>query len=339
MAIRIGILCPSNIAYRRFLPALKKNKDFAYVGVAYAAANEWFGGQAEDEVLSGERLKAEDFQRSYGGEVIQGYRSLLERSDIDAVYLPLPPAVHYEWAKKALQQGKHVLVEKPSTTRAEDTADLIQTARQSDLAVHENYMFVYHRQIREIKRVIDDGEIGEIRLIRASFGFPFRGANDFRYNKSLGGGALLDCGGYPIRLARLLLGDTAELIDGALTVSGTYGVDLYGNATLRNDSGLTAQIAFGMDNAYQCWLEVWGSKGLLTAERVFTPPAEFSPKLVIQTNDGTRTIDVEPDDQFCNSIGVFEECIKNPEYREIRYADILCQARIIDKLRSMGERG
>ena len=118
MTIRIGILCPSNIAYRRFLPALNKHGGFTYVGVACANSAEWFGGHAAPEVLAAERKKAESFQELSGGEVFEGYKTLLERADVDAVYLPLPPALHYTWAKEALERGKHVFVEKPSTTSA-----------------------------------------------------------------------------------------------------------------------------------------------------------------------------------------------------------------------------
>lgn len=336
--IRIGVLCPSNIAFRRFLPALKKHGGFAYIGVACAGVAEWAGGSATPEVLEQERRKAEDFRKAYGGEVFEGYAALLDRDDIDAVYLPLPPALHVSWAKKALARGKHVFLEKPAATSARDATELIALAKAARLALHENYMFVYHRQIAEIQRLIAAGELGELRLIRASFGFPFRGAKDFRYNKALGGGALLDCGGYPIRLARLLLGETAELVDGHLFQSRDFGVDLYGNATLRNASGLTAQLAFGMDNAYQCRLEVWGSKGTLTADRIFTPPADLAPKLTIQNNDGTRVIDIEPDDQFCNSLSVFERCVNDAAAREARYADILGQAQAVDALKRRGER-
>ena len=334
MTIRIGIICPSNIAFRRFLPALKQCEGFEYVGVAYAAPEEWFGGNASPEVIRGEREKAERFAETYGGEVISGYEALLARPDVDAVYLPLPPALHFRWGRRALENGKHLLMEKPFTTGLAETEELLALAGEKGLAVHENYMFVYHRQITEIQRLISSGELGEVRLIRASFGFPFRGADDFRYNWEMGGGALLDCGGYPIRLARLLLGDTARLVDGQLTESAEFGVDLYGNATLRNDAGLTAQVAFGMDNAYQCKLEVWGSKALLTADRVFTPPADLAPKLTVQDNDGTKVIEVEPDDQFRNSIGVFERCVADGAFRRERYADIAEQNRIVDELRN-----
>ncbi len=334
MTIRIGIICPSNIAFRRFLPALKRCGSFEYIGVAYAAPEEWFGEKPAAEVIESERKKAESFSETYGGEVIRGYETLLARPDVDAVYLPLPPALHFRWGKRALESGKHLFMEKPFTVGLAETDELLALAKERNLAVHENYMFIYHRQITEIQRLIGSGELGETRLIRASFGFPFRGSGDFRYDKTLGGGALLDCGGYPIRLARLLLGNSAQLADGHLSNDNRYGVDLYGNATLRNDVGLTAQVAFGMDNAYQCSLEVWGSKALLTADRVFTPPADMSPKLTLRDNDGIRVIEVEPDDQFRNSIGVFERCVSDCKFRQERYADIVRQSKIVDELRN-----
>ncbi|NCE65119.1 gfo/Idh/MocA family oxidoreductase [Pseudoflavonifractor sp. 524-17] len=338
MTIRIGIICPSNIAYRRFLPALKKCENFTYVGVAYATAEEWFGRDVEGNdasVLLKEKEKAEGFVKEFGGKVFQGYEELLSTPKIDAVYLPLPPALHFKWAQKALERGKHVFVEKPSTTCAADTAGLVELADAAGLALHENYMFIYHRQISEIQSVIASGELGALRLIRASFGFPFRGAQDFRYNRALGGGALLDCGGYTLRLARLLLGDTAKVVDGYLSEHNDFGVDLYGNAVLRNEAGLTAHIAFGMDNSYQCQLEVWGSKGCLMADRVFTPPADFAPKLVVQTGGGSREIAVEPDDQFYHSLQVFARCVAEVDFRKERYEELLRQIELVSQLEQM----
>ena len=120
-------------------------------------------------------------------------------------------------------------------------------------------MFVYHTQLDWIRKKISEGTIGEVRLIRIDFGFPFRGANDFRYNKALGGGALLDCGGYTLKLASLFLGDSAKVTASQLNGKDGFEVDIYGSATLTNNEGLTAQVSFGMDNSYKCSLEVWGS--------------------------------------------------------------------------------
>lgn len=215
--IRFGIICPSEIAFRRFLPALQNAGDkikFAAIGIA--SPKEWFGDltnisqEAIDLQQSRERIKAQSFIDQFGGEIIVGYGNLVSSVKIDAVYLPLPPALHFQWAQKALEAGKHVFVEKPSTTSLADTDDLIRIASEKELALHENYMFVYHDQLDALNKVVQSGEIGNVRLYRISFGFPLRQLNDFRYNKKLGGGALLDAGGYCMKYARYLLGDTAK---------------------------------------------------------------------------------------------------------------------------------
>ena len=75
---------------------------------------------------------------------------------------------------------------------------IIKIAKEKNLAVAENFAFVYHPQIQKIKELIESNRIGNVQLIRSNFGFPFRSKNDFRYNKNLGGGALLDCGCYTL---------------------------------------------------------------------------------------------------------------------------------------------
>lgn len=96
-------------------------------------------------------------------------------------------------------------------------------------------MFAFHKQIEDIKKIVADGEIGNVRLIRIDFGFPKRAQNDFRYNKKLGGGALFDCGGYPVKLARILLGGDVHITDANFIMSEEHNVDLYGSATLKNE--------------------------------------------------------------------------------------------------------
>ena len=145
--MRIGIICPSEIAFRRFLPALKEAGCFEYAGVAIASKEEFVG--ATDEILAKERAKAQTFVDTYGGKIYEGYKTLIESDDVDAIYLPLPPGLHYKWAKAALDAGKHTLVEKPCTIALSNTEDLLKEAGEKGLAVHENYMFAFHNQDRK----------------------------------------------------------------------------------------------------------------------------------------------------------------------------------------------
>jgi len=335
--IRIGIIGPSEIAYRRFMPALSKVNQIQYVGIAYANRDEWFGKDCDvqnnvaEQVIEQERDKAILFKKQYGGKLFNSYTSLLESDEIDAVYLPLPPALHFNWAKRALLSNKHILVEKPATLSYEETKELIYQAQKSELAVHENYMFTFHKQLTAIENIVKSGKIGDIRLYRISFGFPRRSSNDFRYNKKLGGGALFDCGGYTIKYATLLLGSTTNFASAQLNYIKEFTVDVYGSATLVNEQGITIQVAFGMDNSYKCELEIWGSKGSLTTGRILTAPADFIPSAIINIEGQLEEIALPPDDTFKKSIQHFLDSISDPISREDNYDSILFQAKMIDE--------
>lgn len=326
--IRIGVLCPSEIAFRRFMPALNKLADFEYVGIACASADEWFGNPT-DELVRNEKAKAENFRSAYGGKIFDSYDALLFSDEIDSVYIPLPPALHFRWAKKALENGKHVLLEKPFATTLEDAQELISIAKEKKLAVHENYMFVYHTQLDWIKEKVESGAIGDVRLIRIDFGFPFRGANDFRYNKALGGGALLDCGGYTVKLAGLFLGDTARVTASQLNSKDGFEVDIFGSATLTNDDGLTAQVSFGMDNSYKCSLEIWGSTGTIFTNRILTAPEGFEPTVTVKQGNEEQTYTLPADDTFKKSIEYFSLCVDSETERAAHYDEILRQCAAI----------
>lgn len=313
--MKLGILGTADIAFRRFLPALQKCPDMTYAGVASRTPE-----------------KGRRFVEQFGGKVYESYDALLDDESIDAVYVPLPPALHYEWGKKVLRSGKHLLMEKPFTTSLEETEELLALAREKNLAVHENYMFLYHSQLGHIKKLAADGALGDIRLYRMSFGFPKRGEGDFRYQKALGGGALLDCGGYPVRLALELLGDTAKVVQAKLSQPEGYEVDLFGSVVLENGEGLCAQVSFGMDNAYQCQLEVWGSKATLIAPRIFTAGAGIEPSLILRSSTNEEVVKLPEDDQFLHSIEQFE----NLYHKKAITALIAEQAKLVDEIREVG---
>lgn len=340
--IRIGIICPSEIAFRRFMPALKKAEDsIVFVGIGYASPEEWFGdinnvsAETIKEQQERECAKAQTFIDAFGGKIYQGYKKLIDSDDIDAIYLPLPPALHYKWAKMALENGKHVFVEKPSTTTLADTDALIEIASKKGLALHENYMFVFHDQLKALDDVVKSGEIGDVRLYRISFGFPLRAKNDFRYNKAFGGGALLDAGGYTMKYANYLLGNTAKVVTAQVNNIDGFEVEMFGSCTMVNDKGLTAQLAFGMDNDYKCEVEIWGSKGTITSNRILTAPEGFIPTYTIKKNLDFETRNLPADDAFLKSIKRFIECVKNEGTRKDNYEILHQQESLVEQFKTL----
>lgn len=342
--MKIGIICPSEIAIRRFLPALQKTDKIEYVGVAYASFQEWFNGTQECEKkisvrtsIQQEAIKAEKIQQAFGGKVFCGYRNMIESDEVDAVYIPLPPALHFIWAKAALENHLHVFVEKPSTVSLKDTAELVRIAEKNSLALYENYMFVLHSQLQEVADAVKNGEIGSVRLYRIDFGFPYRGADDFRYKKELGGGALLDCGGYALKYANILLGGKAKVVQADVSYENEQNVEIFGSGVLKNREGVNVQIAFGMDNEYRCNIDIWGSRGTLFSSRILTAPDGFVPSYTITKDGKTKVKQMYSDDAFQKSIQKFMDCIEYEEERKNSYREMLRQQFLVEEFARLAD--
>ena len=338
--IRIGVICPSEIALRRFMPALQKASGIEFVGIASCTAEERYGTrdsytEKELEIIENDFKKAEVFIEQYGRKLYSSYAEICESDDIDAIYIPLPPALHFRWAKYALEHGKHVFVEKPSTLYAADSRELVELAEKNGLAIHENYMFAFHKQLEEISQMIARGDIGKVRLYRVSFGFPRRAAGDFRYIKALGGGALNDCGGYTLKYADMLLGKQGKLLCATSCKDTETDIDISGAAVMTNEEGVTVQVAFGMENEYKCELEAWGSTGALRHERILTAPAGFVPTCTIKRGQEVETITLSEDDTFLSSIRYFANCVEDETTRAESRNAIVRQAEFVDEFRRM----
>lgn len=316
--MKLGILGGASIVVDRFLPALKKVENIECIGVATRDVN-------------GE--KANKISKNFGIKIYSSYDELIENPNVDSIYIPLPPALHFIWAKKALLKRKNVFLEKPSTISVAEIRELVEIAEKNNLALYENYMFLKHAQLEEIKKQIEDGLIGDVRLYRSCFSFPKRANNDFRYNRELGGGALLDAGGYVVKLATYLLGDEMEIVSAMLNTPNGENVDFYGSFTAKNSKGKIFQGAFGMDNNYECSLEVFGQNAKLVTGRIFTAGADFEPKMEIFSNNPKIEITLPKDDHFMNSINYFNNLVKGKEDKKLEYNRLLKQAINIEKIR------
>ncbi|MER8236261.1 Gfo/Idh/MocA family oxidoreductase [Streptomyces sp. NPDC094049] len=290
--VRLGVLGCADIAVRRVLPSLA-----AVPGVTLAA------------VASRSGARAARVTDRFGGDPLEGYEALLARPDVDAVYVPLPVALHARWVERALAAGKHVLAEKPLTTCVADTVRLVGAARAAGLVLRENVMFVHHPAHRHVRRLLREGAIGELRTMTAAFTIPPRPVDDIRYRAELGGGALFDVGTYPLRAARLLLGDGLEVVGATLRTDGDRGVDVSGAALLAGPGGVTAQVSFGMEHHYTSRYEVVGSGGRLVVDRAFTPPADHGPTVVLERRDGTERLELEPFDQCAGTVDAFVRAV------------------------------
>jgi hypothetical protein len=322
--ITIGVLGCAAIARRSVIPAIMGLPDrYTLFGVASRSA--------DSARSAADRFKCTAFT---------GYQSLIDAPELRAVYIPLPNALHAEWVQKALDRGLHVLVEKSLACEYEDVVRLNDSARRKRLVLIENFQFRFHRQLTYIKDLVDNGTIGELRCLRSSFGIPgLPNASDIRYQKHLGGGALLDTGAYPVKIAQIFLGTDIDVESGMLNSAACRDVDIWGGAFVRQRRGdLFGELAFGFDNHYQCSIELWGSKGKIFTNRIFTAGPDHCVSIDIETDARSERIVLPPDDHFTNMLVHFHRSIRHGERVEDEYVQNINQARIIHEIkRKSGE--
>ncbi len=323
------------------IPAIISNQYFEFMGIAVATKQERLLNNKKsalitDDVCKNSIKKAKKITEQYGGCIFDSYEKLLTSNDIDAVYIALPPALHYLWAKKAVINNKHIIVEKPFGVSFKETQEIINIAKENNLAVLENFAFVYHKQIEKIKEIISSGKIGEIRYVKSNFGFPIRELNDFRYSKELGGGALLDCGCYALKMAQLIMGNNLKIKNTILYSVPKFEVDMYGAISAVNEKNIIADLLFGMDQQYNCALEIWGSKGCIKSPRIYTPPADYTVNLDLTIGNENHIIPIEPFDQFWASLNVFADLTNDINKREKIYNDIISQSYYLEQCKIGG---
>jgi len=317
--VKIGVIGCADIARRNVIPALLSLEDhYILSGVA-----------------SRTKEKARQFANEFNIKSFIGYETLLNEEQLDAVYIPLPNSMHAEWIERALNNNLHVLVEKSMACSYEEVKYLNELASQRNLALVENFQFRFHNQLAVISDLINEGKIGEIRCVRSSFGFPpFSDPDNIRYNKELGGGALLDAGAYPLKITQIFLGQDIEVSSANLWYDEEKDVDIWGGAYLKQKKGpLFAEIAFGFDNFYQCNLELWGSEGMAYTNRIFTTPLDYSPEIILETNNGMEKIFIEPENHFKNMLKYFFKLINGTKRLDEEYIQNLNQARLLKELR------
>jgi NDP-hexose-3-ketoreductase len=260
---------------------------------------------------------------------VAGYAALLERADVDAVYIALPNSLHAEWAARALEAGKHVLVEKPAATSEAEARALVKMAQARRLVLLENFMFLHHGQHAAVAGLCGQDAIGDIQAFRGCFGVPGLDAANVRYRPELDGGALNDAAVYPIRAARHLLGQELVLIGATLRHDGH--VDVGGEILLATPSGITVSASFGFTHNYRSDYELWGSKGRLRLDRAYTPPAAWQPVLDLHWQDREERRGLPADDQVGNAVAHFVACVRGTT--AFRYRDIVHQAALVEQVR------
>jgi predicted dehydrogenase len=256
--IRIGILGAARIAPRGII----------------TPANETLGAEVV-AVASRDLDRARSFAAQHSIPLALGsYAELVVRDDIDLIYCALPPSAHLEWCSAPLENGKHVLVEKPFANNAQDAQQIVAAARAAERFAFEGFHYRFHPLFERALAAIRAGDIGRIKHIDAVFNARLPDTpGELRYIEALGGGALMDLGCYCMHWIRTVAGDEPT-ITRASARCDTPGVDLDSEAEMAFTSGPTATLKCSMqptDGSLFRRLRVHGDAGLLEIENPVTP--------------------------------------------------------------------
>jgi predicted dehydrogenase len=243
----------ASIARAQFLPALAQA-----------------GGVAE-AVAGRDAARAERWAREHGvRRAIGGYQNLIEDPGVDALYLPLPNSLHAEWTQRALAAGRPVLCEKPLCGTLAATTAVVAAARQTGTLLWEAFVFPFHRQIERIHALVDGGAIGELREIKSNFHFQLTAPGNIRYSRELEGGALLDVGCYPVRLAAEFFATAHRAAWAGATLDGV-DTDTWG--VLEYPGGRRLHLSCGFGRGYDTFTTLEGTAGRIVISNPFHPGA------------------------------------------------------------------
>lgn len=227
------------------------------------------------------------------------YTELLKDDDVQAVYISTPHPLHAEWAIKTAEAGKHILCEKPLTLNYRQAQAVIEAARRNDVFLMEAFMYRCHPQTEKLVELIRSGIIGQVQVIRATFSFKSDDDPNGRLlNNALGGGGILDVGGYCASIARLIAGaaigqrfSNPERVVGTGYVGETH-VDEYAVASLSFAGGIIAELFSGVRVNGGSKVHIYGTEGSIFVPSPFTPRSGEALSMRVKKGGGQKAQDI-----------------------------------------------
>ncbi|MDH2363329.1 Gfo/Idh/MocA family protein [Priestia megaterium] len=312
--IRWGILSAANIAYDQLLPALRRSERAEVIAIA-----------------SRSKGRAERFNIP---TIYKEYDQLLEDPNIDAVYIPLPNALHAEWAIKAAKKGKHILIEKPAALSEAEVKDIQSAVLENDVIFMEAFMYQFHKQHQRVRELLDSNFIGSYVHVKAHFSWMLENSKDIRLNPDLGGGALRDVGCYGVHAMSQIIGMQPTKVTMGGRVHPEYKVDTTSTCIFTDEKGRTAEVTASMELPFINRYEIIGPKGTILVDSSFRPdvsPDHFGKIIVKDSNNQTVLYEAYEDDQYLNQVEHLHDCIIHGQQPKYSIEDSLQVIHYIEK--------
>jgi D-xylose 1-dehydrogenase (NADP+, D-xylono-1,5-lactone-forming) len=313
--VRWGIISTAHIN-RLVIPAARESDKVDLVAVA-----------------SRDQARAEAYAREWGIQRAYGsYEALLEDAGIEAVYISLPNTLHCEWSIRAVEAGKHVLCEKPMSRHARDVEEAFAAAERAQRVLMEAFMYRHNPQTKRLRQLVDEGAIGELRVIRSCFSYSLYDAENIRLRTDVEGGSLMDVGCYCVSGSRLLGGEP-ELVFGR-QLSGPTGTDWVFVATMSFPGGVFAQFDCGTSLPERDELEAIGTEGALFLD---DPWHALRPVIELRRNGAAERIELEPEDSYRLELENMSDAIRGKAEPLLGREDAVGNARTIEALFTSAE--
>ena len=316
--VRWGVLGAANIAVAKVIPSMQKGTVSTVVAIASRSLQK---AQRAASQLA--------ISRAYGS-----YEELLDDPDVEAIYNPLPNHLHVPWSIRALEAGKHVLCEKPIAMTADEAKTLRDAAARSGRLVGVAFMVRSHPQWHAVKRVIEEGRIGDLQLVHGHFSYGRRSASDVRSRVDWGGGVLFDIGCYPITIARWMFGREPLSVVSAIERDPEYGVDRLTSGMLRFD-GAHATFTVGGEMVPYQRIQLFGERGRIDVEIPFTPSATTRARVIV--ND--ETLEFDAVDQYTLQGDEFSRAVRGEGRVPSTIESAIANMSVIDALFRSAETG
>ncbi|MFP3126145.1 Gfo/Idh/MocA family oxidoreductase [Ectobacillus funiculus] len=313
--VRWGILSTAQIVQEELLPAFMD------------ASN------AEVVAIASSNNKVYDIASKFEIPTIYGtYEELLDDPSIDAVYIPLPNALHSHWVKKAAEKGKHVFCEKPAALTAREAEEMIEVCKKNGVMFMEAFMYQFHPQHKRVKEIIASGEIGQLKIMRVSLSFFLEDqAGNIRMNQKLGGGSLYDVGCYCIHSIRNILNAEPTRVFASTRNDSDNRVDMSVSGIMEFDNGVTALFDAAMDRTRTDYYEIIGTKGSIRVPRAFVPQmCNGEGHIVISGENGNYRVEHIYGHQYVLEVEYFSKCVLEGEAPESLMENTINNMNVID---------
>jgi D-xylose 1-dehydrogenase (NADP+, D-xylono-1,5-lactone-forming) len=286
-------------------------------------------------VASRDQARADAYAQKWEiGRAHGSYEALLADDEVEAVYISLPNTMHCDWSVKALEAGKHVLCEKPLSRHTAEVEAAFDAAERNGRLLSEAFMYRHNPQTKRAKQLVEEGAIGELRLIRSAFSYALYDEDNIRLRTDVEGGALMDVGCYTVSGSRLFGGEP-EHVHGEAWF-GPSGTDWVFGGSLRFPGDVVAQFDCGTALPERDELEAIGSEGSLFLD---DPWHCTVPVIERRHGDRVERIELEPADSYRLELENVSDAVRGEGELLLGREDALGQARALEALHESATNG